>query len=83
MPSNFGEDSDLCKMLRVISPWFEHKLFLTATPHNGHTRCFSGNFFVATIGALHADDGVHGGGAEAGGRGGGPTTQARGKRAGR
>jgi len=42
MPSNFGEDSDLCKMLRLIIPWFEHKLFLTATPHNGHTRCFSG-----------------------------------------
>lgn len=42
MPANFGEDSDLCKMLRRISPWFEHKLFLTATPHNGHTRCFSG-----------------------------------------
>jgi superfamily II DNA or RNA helicase len=42
MPSNFGEDSDLSKMLRAISPWFEHKLFLTATPHNGHTRCFSG-----------------------------------------
>ncbi len=42
MPSNFGEDSGLCKMLRLISPWFEHKLFLTATPHNGHTRCFSG-----------------------------------------
>lgn len=42
MPSNFGEDSDLCRMLRSISPWFEHKLFLTATPHNGHTRCFSG-----------------------------------------
>lgn len=42
MPSNFGEDSDLSKMLRSISPWFEHKLFLSATPHNGHTRCFSG-----------------------------------------
>jgi superfamily II DNA or RNA helicase len=42
MPSNFGEDSDLSKMLRFISPWFEHKLFLTATPHNGYTRCFSG-----------------------------------------
>ncbi len=41
-PANFGEDSDLSKMLRAISPWFEHKLFLTATPHNGHTRCFSG-----------------------------------------
>jgi superfamily II DNA or RNA helicase len=42
MPSNFGEDSDLSKMLRAISSWFEHKLFLSATPHNGHTRCFSG-----------------------------------------
>jgi hypothetical protein len=29
-PSNFGHDSDLCEMLRLISPWFEHKLFLTA-----------------------------------------------------
>lgn len=42
MPANFGDDSDLSKMLAEISPWFEHRLFLTATPHNGHTRCFSG-----------------------------------------
>jgi superfamily II DNA or RNA helicase len=42
MPSNFGQDSDLAQMLRFISPWFEHKLFLSATPHNGHTRCFTG-----------------------------------------
>lgn len=42
MPSNFGEDSDLANMLRLLTPWFEHRLFLTATPHNGHTRCFSG-----------------------------------------
>jgi superfamily II DNA or RNA helicase len=42
MPSNFGDDSELSQMLRLISPYFEHKLFLTATPHNGHTRCFSG-----------------------------------------
>jgi len=43
MPSNFsGRDSDLAQMLRRITPYFEHKLFLTATPHNGHTRCFSG-----------------------------------------
>jgi superfamily II DNA or RNA helicase len=42
MPSNFGEDSDLASMLRLLTPWFEHRLFLTATPHNGHTRCFSG-----------------------------------------
>jgi hypothetical protein len=42
MPSPFGDDSDLCRMLRQIAPQFEHRLFLSATPHNGHTRCFSG-----------------------------------------
>lgn len=42
MPSPFGEDSDLCKTLREIAPLFEHRLFLTATPHNGHTRSFTG-----------------------------------------
>lgn len=42
MPAPFGDDSDLCRTLRMIAPYFEHRLFLTATPHNGHTRCFSG-----------------------------------------
>jgi superfamily II DNA or RNA helicase len=42
LPSPFGEDSQLVKALREITPLFEHKLFLTATPHNGHTRSFSG-----------------------------------------
>ncbi len=42
MPSPFGDDSDLCKMLQLLTPYFEHKLFLTATPHNGRTRCFTG-----------------------------------------
>ncbi len=42
MPSSYGSDSDLVKMLRQITPFFEHKLFLTATPHNGHTRSFTG-----------------------------------------
>ena len=42
MPSSFGDDSDLCQMLRLIAPQFEHRLFLSATPHNGHTRCFTG-----------------------------------------
>lgn len=41
-PSAFGESSDLSRMLRQISPYFEHKVFATATPHNGRTRCFSG-----------------------------------------
>ncbi len=42
MPSAFGDDSDLCRMLRLLVPQFEHRLFLSATPHNGHTRCFTG-----------------------------------------
>jgi superfamily II DNA or RNA helicase len=41
-PDPFGEESDLCSMLRQVAPWFEHRLFLTATPHNGHTRSFTG-----------------------------------------
>lgn len=42
MPSAFGDESDLCRMLRLLAPQFEHRLFLSATPHNGHTRCFTG-----------------------------------------
>lgn len=42
MPAPFGDDSHLCQMLRLVVPQFEHRLFLTATPHNGHTRCFTG-----------------------------------------
>jgi len=42
MPAAFGDDSDLCRTLRLLAPQFEHRLFLSATPHNGHTRCFSG-----------------------------------------
>ncbi len=42
MPSPFGADSELCQMLRQIAPCFEHRLFLSATPHNGHTRSFTG-----------------------------------------
>ena len=41
-PAAFGTDSDVSKMLQRIAPWFEHRLFLSATPHNGHTRSFSG-----------------------------------------
>ena len=42
MPSPFGDDSELCQLLRRIAPCFEHRLFLSATPHNGHTRSFTG-----------------------------------------
>ena len=41
-PASFGSDSDVSRMLQHIAPWFEHRVFLTATPHNGHTRSFSG-----------------------------------------
>lgn len=41
-PSRFSDDSNRCSMLRDITPFFEHRLFLTATPHNGYTVSFSG-----------------------------------------
>ena len=41
-PNHFGADGDLARMLRIISPQFEHRLFLSATPHNGYTRSFTG-----------------------------------------
>jgi superfamily II DNA or RNA helicase len=43
MPSAIqGADSNLYGMLRRITPHFEHRLFLTATPHNGYTHSFLG-----------------------------------------
>ena len=41
-PAPYGKESDLCSMLRQLAPMFEHRIFLTATPHNGHTRSFTG-----------------------------------------
>lgn len=41
-PSTFGDDSLRCQMLRDITKYFEHRLFLTATPHNGFTLSFTG-----------------------------------------
>jgi superfamily II DNA or RNA helicase len=41
-PSRYGDNSRRCEMLRQISPWFEHRLFLSATPHNGYTLAFTG-----------------------------------------
>jgi superfamily II DNA or RNA helicase len=42
IPSAFGENSDLCRSIRDILPLCEHRLFLSATPHNGRTRSFTG-----------------------------------------
>jgi superfamily II DNA or RNA helicase len=41
-PARFGDDSLRTQMLRELTPHFEHRLFLTATPHNGYTLTFSG-----------------------------------------
>jgi SNF2 family DNA or RNA helicase len=41
-PAAIGDDSEVSRMLGILAPLFEHKLLLTATPHNGHTRSFSG-----------------------------------------
>ncbi len=43
-PSGRGQyatDSDRTHALRRLVPHFEHKLFLSATPHNGYTESFS------------------------------------------
>jgi superfamily II DNA or RNA helicase len=41
-PAPLGKESELSQLLGQLAPYFEHKLFLSATPHNGHTRSFSG-----------------------------------------
>jgi len=41
-PARFGDDSLRCDMLRKIGKYFEHRLFLSATPHNGFTISFTG-----------------------------------------
>jgi ERCC4-related helicase len=43
-PSGTGKyatDSQRTQALRLLAPHFEHKLFLTATPHNGYPESFS------------------------------------------
>jgi hypothetical protein len=37
----YATDSDRTKALQVLVPHFEHKLFLTATPHNGYSESFT------------------------------------------
>lgn len=41
-PSSTGNDSALAQMVTRISKYFEHKVFLSATPHNGYTQSFTG-----------------------------------------
>lgn len=37
----YAVDSKLTKLARAIAPLFENRLFLSATPHNGHSNSFS------------------------------------------
>ncbi len=39
--SQYATDSQFTRTLRDIAPKFEHKLFLSATPHNGHSNSFA------------------------------------------
>jgi SNF2 family DNA or RNA helicase len=39
--SHYAVDSDFTKVVRDLAPRFEHRLFLSATPHNGHSNSFS------------------------------------------
>jgi hypothetical protein len=36
--ARYAIDSQFTKAIRGLVDQFEHRLFLTATPHNGHTR---------------------------------------------
>ena len=39
--SRYAIDSQITRTIRDIAPRFEHRLFLSATPHNGHSNSFS------------------------------------------
>jgi len=37
----YAVDTDITHAVRDLAPLFEHRLFLSATPHNGHSNSFS------------------------------------------
>ncbi len=39
--SSYAVDSQFTRGMRELTPLFEHRLFLSATPHNGHSNSFS------------------------------------------
>ncbi|MEL6816896.1 MAG: SNF2-related protein, partial [Cyanobacteria bacterium J06598_3] len=39
--SKYAVDSQLTRTVRELAPRFEHRLFLSATPHNGHSNSFA------------------------------------------
>lgn len=41
MASKYAVESQRTRLVRTIAPHFEHRLFLTATPHNGYLESFT------------------------------------------
>lgn len=39
--ANYALESQRTRFIRAIGPHFQHRLFLTATPHNGYTESFT------------------------------------------
>jgi ERCC4-related helicase len=39
--AKYAVDSEITKVVRDLAPRFENRLFLSATPHNGHSNSFS------------------------------------------
>ncbi len=39
--AKYAIDSQITRAMRDLAPRFEHRLFLSATPHNGHSNSFS------------------------------------------
>ncbi|GBL39620.1 RNA polymerase-associated protein RapA [Nitrospirota bacterium] len=39
--AHYALESQRTRLIRAISPHFQHRLFLTATPHNGYTESFT------------------------------------------
>ncbi len=37
----YATDSNITKVIRDVAPRFENRLFLSATPHNGHSNSFA------------------------------------------
>lgn len=39
--THYALESQRTRFIRTIAPYFQHRLFLTATPHNGYTESFT------------------------------------------
>ena len=39
--SKYAIDSKMTRVVREVAPRFDHRLFLSATPHNGHSNSFA------------------------------------------